>query len=784
MRHAAARAAALAAAGTLLLAATAAEAQVQNNRDEPPVTTSVVINEVHQRGGEAMQDFVELANIGSGDVDLTGWRVVDDKGVTDEPVLMNVSSSSAAGLVFGTRTCPVRALRRGGVVALFSADDDEAGEENALLPTAPVAQQTKRTCELPFKLGKGDSVQILDASGRVVDRISYKGNLHKQGHSYGRSPDGYGPYAILAAPTPGRANAAYVVLDAPGVDEPDVLDPEDTAALLAAGERPPMSLAASRPNALATLGVDAASFTSNLPIAYMRVQTHIRDEPKILAELWISRCSAPPLETLPLGLFSSTADGGYVPRRQCSFQDPPDYDGNAGVEFRGSTSQRFQKKGFSVKLADADGFGDEASLLGMPEHEEWVLHGPSHDGSLVRNAFAMWAGREGFGWWAPRTRLVELFVDEPRAPGAPGPAEVYRGVYVLMEKVSRGKHRVDVKKRSGKEGDDFGLILKHDNNNIDPGDRVVYSARTRLPFIITYPSTPKLASSAARGGDAGKANATSPAPLPLVRLAVSGAAPEATSVQLRAIELQVRAQQAAAEDAEDRAVASGALDAFEERLFAGGAGLEDIADMDSFVDYFLHTELLRNPDGYRGSTFVHKEDAEGKLIMGPVWDANEALANPISYNAAQNAAVQPEGWRFLACTQAGACVGDVADGTSQWFQRLWVDPAFRERVARRWAQVRATNLSDDMLRAWFRTYAIELGAGAAAREYERWPPRTRGELGGACTRGADGATRCGPQFRRRRLSQASQADEWRAEFERLEEWVARRVQWLDQAVLA
>ena len=52
-------------------------------------------------------------------------------------------------------------------------------------------------------------------------------------------------------------------------------------------------------------------------------------------------------------------------------------------------------------------------------------------------------------------------------------------------------------------------------------------------------------------------------------------------------------------------------------------------DLPSFVDYFLFTELTKNPDGYRHSTYFFKDKPGSKdgdkLTMGPVWDYNIAF---------------------------------------------------------------------------------------------------------------------------------------------------------------
>lgn len=85
---------------------------------------------------------------------------------------------------------------------------------------------------------------------------------------------------------------------------------------------------------------------------------------------------------------------------------------------------------------------------------------------------------------------------------------------------------------------------------------------------------------------------------------------------------------------------SRAVDDFEAALLSdrfkdADKGYPAFIDVDSFVDYFLLSEVTKNPDSYRGSAFFHKvlslktdskmmQDAQGPIVMGPVWDYNEA----------------------------------------------------------------------------------------------------------------------------------------------------------------
>lgn len=69
--------------------------------------------------------------------------------------------------------------------------------------------------------------------------------------------------------------------------------------------------------------------------------------------------------------------------------------------------------------------------------------------------------------------------------------------------------------------------------------------------------------------------------------------------------------------------------------------------------------------GYRGSTYFYK-DRGGKLMMGPVWDYNEAFGICCGYpiegwdkggvsgpGQSGGSAISPEGWRFNICNEPG-----------------------------------------------------------------------------------------------------------------------------------
>ena len=91
-------------------------------------------------------------------------------------------------------------------------------------------------------------------------------------------------------------------------------------------------------------------------------------------------------------------------------------------------------------------------------------------------------------------------------------------------------------------------------------------------------------------------------------------------------------------------------------------GWQAYMDMDSFVDWYLINEITHNTDAQMfTSCFMSLKRGE-KLKMGPLWDFDLAFGNTDYYERG------PEGFWIK---------------NSDWFSRLFDDPAFVERVKER-----------------------------------------------------------------------------------------------------
>lgn len=262
------------------------------------------------------------------------------------------------------------------------------------------------------------------------------------------------------------------------------------------------------------------------------------------------------------------------------------FDGKIGIEIRGQTSQMFSKKQYGIETQDDTGNDKDVSLLGMPAGSDWVLNGPYADKALMRNYLA-YEFSNRIGRYATRTRYVEVFLNTN------GDSEIqsqhYVGVYLLIEKIKRGKGRVPIKslQQSQTEFPDVtgGYILKIDK--ADQQERFFFTNHgTRLAYV--YPKERNM-----------------------------------TWEQKQWIQRYMNDFEYALADSEYN---------------DPDIGYAKYIDVDSFIDHFIINELFKNIDGFRYSAYMYK-DRNGKLNMGPVWDFNLSMGN-----ANINRGVETDSW--------------------------------------------------------------------------------------------------------------------------------------------
>lgn len=382
---------------------------------------------------------------------------------------------------------------------------------------------------------------------------------------------------------------------------------------------------------------------SNLPIIVLNTSgVPIPDEPKISASMGI-------IDNGPgnLNNITDTFNG---------------YNGYIGIEVRGSSTQMFPKKSYGVETRDSNGANLDASLLGMPEENDWVLYAPYTDKSMLRNVISFDMGRK-MGEYCTRTVYCELVINND-----------YKGVYILMEKIKKDKNRVNVATLNPDEvsGDDLtgGYIISVD----------------KVPIGFVY------------GSDGWKSNPY-PAYPNAMDITFQYYYPEAGTMALA----QKNYIKSFITTAENTLSNNGFADP--------DNGYNKYFDVPSFVNSMLLCEISKEVDKYRYSTYFHKEkDSDGgKFISGPAWDFNLGYGN-VDY---WPMGIDYTGWLYTNVNTYDASI-------MFWWKRLMEDKYFRDLAKTRWVDLRQNELTDASITSVIDSILV-LTHDAKDRNYARWP---------------------------------------------------------------
>ncbi|MFN8288465.1 MAG: CotH kinase family protein [Chitinophagales bacterium] len=359
------------------------------------------------------------------------------------------------------------------------------------------------------------------------------------------------------------------------------------------------------------------ALNSNLPIIIINTNGQaIPDNPKVSANFKI-------VDNGP-GLRNSADDTVFA------------YNGEIGIEQRGSSSGWAPKLSYGFETWDGSGNEVDSSFLGFPAQSDWILSASYYDKTLMRNVLSYKLFNE-MNHYASRTRYVELILNGQ-----------YQGVYMVMEKIKRDVNRVNVAKITNRDtiGDGLtgGYIYKIDK----------FTGSGGAGWYSNYqPSNPT--------GDAIYYQYEYPK------------------------DVSIKPQQ--------QAYLAAYVDSFEKALFTPNFqdpvnGFRRYAGELSFMDYMLVNELSKNVDGYRLSTYFHKAKL-GKIKAGPVWDYD------ITYmNADYCQAWIDTGWAYnLNYVCPGAAV------PAHW-ERMMQDSLFRMHLRCRYSELRQDVLNEDSLLAW------------------------------------------------------------------------------------
>lgn len=352
------------------------------------------------------------------------------------------------------------------------------------------------------------------------------------------------------------------------------------------------------------------------------------------------------------------ADMGIInnPNGERNYLTDPftDYNGKISIEIRGSSSTMFDKKPYGFETQDSAGNNVNVSLLSMPKENDWVLYASYSDKTFLRNEIPYYLARS-LGIYASRTAFCELFINGS-----------YRGLYVLMEKIKQDKNRVDIAKLNPQDTTGIeltgGYILKVDKP-YDYGWQV--DVDPLYGFDKTYyqyhdPDSVELA--------------------PQQR------------AYIKDFMFKV----------ESTLVSSNYADTVN--------GYTKYLDVQSYVDYFLISEIAKSVDAYRFSFYMYKEkdDDGGKLHVGPIWDYDLAFAN-----YGENVWEQP--WKTSDWN------ADITAWKRTYFmKRLFSDPNFKNKLKARWIEIRSGAFSTNNILSFMSTTVNKINE-ARVRNFIKWP---------------------------------------------------------------
>lgn len=374
----------------------------------------------------------------------------------------------------------------------------------------------------------------------------------------------------------------------------------------------------------------------------------------------------------------------------CTLDPFNHYNGKITIEYRGSTSQTFfPKKPYGFSTVDVSGNDSVVSLLGMPKEQDWIFLGPYTDKSFMRDVLVYDLAR-ALNWYSSRTQFVEILINGQ-----------YQGIYVLLEKIKRDKNRVSISEitTTANSGDSLtgGYIFKVDKQT---------------------------------GSSSGGWNTT-----------------HGVSIQNHDPDWnEITTQQ--------RTYLENYINTVESSMWSGGfadpnTGYRKYVNPYSFADFFILNEVSNNIDGYRLSTFIHKDQNSkcGRFTMGPLWDYNLSFGNGDYCNG-----YPTSGWQLYT--------GCGLEGSGYWVDRLLQDQWFKNILNCRWNELRATTLSTSSLLARIDTNANYIRQ-AVTRDSSKW--QTLG-------------TYVWPN--------GWVANTWQGEIDSMKLWLTNRLTWMDNNMFA
>lgn len=234
---------------------------------------------------------------------------------------------------------------------------------------------------------------------------------------------------------------------------------------------------------------------------------------------------------------------------------------DGSMKGRGNYSWSAEKKPYALK------FESKTDLLGMGKAKKWVLIANYWDKTMLRNYITLTLAAEMGLKYTTEVRFIDLYVNG-----------IYRGNYLLTEKVEIGKERVDV-------DDENGGVLFEIEQEYRHNSECEYCHQTPSGVHLTY-KEPEYESDE-----------------------------EGEIFNTDFIQNMMNTMDPV-------------LDTIDASLSQGYDAYSKYIDVQSFVDWYVLNEFTKNWDSqFVTSCYCYYDPEDGLLHMGPAWDYDTCYGN-------------------------------------------------------------------------------------------------------------------------------------------------------------
>lgn len=303
------------------------------------------------------------------------------------------------------------------------------------------------------------------------------------------------------------------------------------------------------------------------------------------------------------------------------------YNGTGKIKGRGNSSWSYPKKPYSIKL------DKKASLLDIPKTKKYAVVASYSDLSLMRNyiTYKAYQGLLGIDY-VPKCEFVDVYLNGE-----------YNGIYILVERISVEKSKVNIEEADAEHISGGYLIEKNVHGRVNYKKEQWFECPYQANQVKDY---------------------------------FVLAEPEAESTDLRGKMLRY-------------------LYEYMQKVHNSIMGLSDepyteYIDADSWVDFVIVQEVCKNIDGnLKTSCWMYKERDDNKLYMTAPWDFD------LAYGLVDWSNADEENNDAADCPTSGTYEDFmIINSSCPWVKKLYEQTEFRALLTERYTYYRATVIAE------------------------------------------------------------------------------------------